>query len=58
MSSGERVWVAVRIRPFQPHEAGHKKIVDSEDNTKVTLATPEGRKAYKFNAVIDENASQ
>ena len=43
--------------PFQPHESGHKKIVNAEENTKITLVTPEGKKAFKFNAVLDESAS-
>jgi len=37
---------------------GHKKIVNAEDLSKVTLATAEGKKAYKFNAVINEDSSQ
>ena len=57
LTPGERVKVAVRIRPFQPHESGHKKIVNAEENTKITLVTPEGKKAFKFNAVLDESAS-
>jgi len=41
---------------LQPHEYGHKKIVSAIDTATINLATAEGKKSYKFNAVINEES--
>ena len=43
---------------MQPHEKGHTTIVTSTNNTTVLLDTPEGKKAYKYTAVMGQESSQ
>lgn len=57
--SGERVRVAVRIRPLMKHEKGHQNILEVEGINKVYLRM-EGtnQKGFRFNAVLSEDTTQ
>jgi hypothetical protein len=52
---GERVRVAMRVRPMMPHERDHENITQLPDPTHVILNLKSGAKQYRFNAVLNEN---
>ena len=52
---GERVRVAMRVRPMMPHEREHENIIQLPDPTHVILNMKGGAKQYRFNAVLNEN---
>lgn len=57
---GERVQVAVRCRPMQPHERKNndQNIVTAQQST-IVMSMPGGKhQQFKFNAVLDENCRQ
>ena len=56
---GERVRVAMRVRPLQPFEAqrGDENIITAPDVQHVLLNLKSGTKGYRFNAVLDERTS-
>lgn len=57
--SGERVRVAVRIRPLMKHEKGHQKIVDVEGINKIYLKMEgSSQKGFRFNAVLSDDTTQ
>lgn len=53
---GERVRVAMRVRPMMPHETnrGDDNIITSPDTQHVLLSLKSGTKSFRFNAVLDE----
>jgi hypothetical protein len=55
---GERVRVAMRVRPMMPHELnrGDENIITTPDNQHVLLSLKSGTKSFRFNAVLNENA--
>jgi kinesin family protein 12 len=55
-AGGERVKVALRIRPMMPHELsrGDENIATAPDNQHVLLSLKTGTKSHRFNAVLDE----
>lgn len=57
---GERVRVALRIRPMQPHEIQRQdqSILAVADPTHVHLNLKSGPKQFRFNAVLPEQTSQ
>ena len=60
LSGGERVKVAVRLRPLQPHELSRNDatIVTPADQTHVHLNLKQGVKQFRFNAVLPEQTTQ
>ena len=56
MPGGERVRVAMRIRPLMPHESnrGDENICHVPDLQHVLLNLKSGTKSFRFNAVLDE----
>lgn len=57
--SGERVRVAVRVRPLMKHEQGHNNIIEVDGMRKIILKTEDGgTKGYRFNAVLNEKTTQ
>lgn len=57
--NGERVRVAVRIRPMMKHEKNHNNIVEVESMKRVYLKTDGApTRAFRFNAVLDERTTQ
>lgn len=57
---GERVRVAMRVRPMMPHEANRsdENIITSPDTQHVLLSLKSGTKSFRFNAVLDEHTKQ
>lgn len=57
---GERVKVALRVRPMMPHEQsrGDESIVSVADNQHALLNLKTGGKSFRFNAVLDESTKQ
>ena len=57
---GERVRVAMRVRPMMSHEMnrGDDNIITAPDSQHVLLSLKSGTKSYRFNAVLDEKARQ
>ena len=57
---GERVKVALRVRPMMPHEMsrGDDSIVNVADNQHALLNLKTGSKSFRFNAVLDETTKQ
>ena len=57
---GERVRVAMRVRPLMAHETsrGDENIITTPDVTHVLLNLKTGSKSYKFNAVLDAPTNQ
>lgn len=57
--SGERVRVAVRIRPLMKHESSHKNALETENMKKVYInSAGMNTKGYRFNVVLPENTTQ
>ena len=58
MGGGERVRVAMRVRPMMPHEVnrGDENIITAPDQSHVLLSLKSGTKSYRFNAVLNEMA--
>ena len=59
-AGGERVKVALRVRPMMPHELnrGDENIITAHDNQHVLLSLKSGTKSFRFNAVLDEKTRQ
>lgn len=59
-AGGERVRVAMRVRPMMPHEGnrGDENIITIPDNSHVLLSLKAGTKSFRFNAVLDESIKQ
>ncbi len=57
---GERVKVALRVRPMMQHEQsrGDESIVSVADNQHALLNLKTGSKGFRFNAVLDESTKQ
>lgn len=57
---GERVKVALRVRPMMQHEIskGDEAIVGVPDSQHCLLQLKTGAKNFRFNAVLDEKAKQ
>ncbi len=57
-AGGERVRVAMRVRPMMPHELnrGDDNIITTPDQQHVLLSLKSGTKSFRFNAVLDEKA--
>jgi kinesin family member 12 len=57
---GERVKVALRVRPMMSHEQsrGDDSIVSVADNQHAMLSLKTGTKSFRFNAVLDETTKQ
>ena len=57
---GERVKVALRVRPMMPHEMnrGDENIITAPDTQHVLLSLKSGTKSFRFNAVLDEKTKQ
>lgn len=57
---GERVRVAMRVRPLMPHELnrGDENIITIPDNQHVLLSLKSGTKSFRFNAVLGDNVRQ
>lgn len=57
---GERVKVALRVRPMMPHELsrGEDSIVNAPDSQHLLLHLKTGTKSFRFNAVLDEKTKQ
>lgn len=57
---GERVKVALRVRPMMPHEhsRGDESIVAVADNQHALLNLKTGSKSFRFTAVLDETTKQ
>jgi kinesin family member 12 len=57
---GERVKVALRVRPMMIHEnsRGDESIVNVSDNQHAMLSLKTGAKSFRFNAVLDETTKQ
>ena len=57
---GERVKVAMRIRPLMPHETARNdhSIVQVVVDSHIHLNLKGGSKQFRFNAVLNENTSQ
>jgi len=57
---GERVRVAMRVRPMLNHETGRgdENIITIPDNAHVLLSLKAGTKSFRFNAVLGENIKQ
>jgi hypothetical protein len=57
---GERVKVALRVRPMMPHEnsRGDENIINVADNQHALLTLKTGTKSFRFNAVLDETTKQ
>ncbi len=57
---GERVQVALRVRPMMPHEMtrGDESMVSVADNQHALLNLKTGAKSFRFNAVLDETTKQ
>ena len=56
---GERVKVAMRLRPMMEHELkrNDESVVKVADNTHVHLALKTGAKQFRFNAVLPDTTS-
>jgi hypothetical protein len=54
---GERVRVAMRVRPMMPHEQSRadENIITAPDSQHVLLSLKTGSKSFRFNSVLDEN---
>jgi hypothetical protein len=59
IGGGERVSVAMRLRPMMPHEKqrNDNSIISMPDNFHVHLNLKSGAKQFRFNAVLPENTS-
>jgi hypothetical protein len=59
-AGGERVRVAMRVRPMMPHEGnrGDENIITIPDTSHVLLSLKAGTKSFRFNAVLDESIKQ
>ena len=59
-AGGERVSVAMRLRPMMPHESqrNDNSIISVADPTHVHLNLKSGAKQYRFNAVLPETTTQ
>ena len=57
---GERVKVALRVRPMMHHEIskGDESMVSVNDSQHCLLQLKTGAKNFRFNAVLDERAKQ
>ena len=57
---GERVRVAMRVRPLMSHETtrGDENIITCPDNQHVLLNLKTGTKSYRFNAVLGDRTKQ
>ncbi len=57
---GERVKVALRVRPMMPHEhqRGDESIVSVADQQHALLNLKTGTKSFRFNAVLDDSTKQ
>ncbi len=57
---GERVRVAMRVRPLMPFEKqrGDESVVSVPDVQHVYLNMKSGTKSFRFNAVLDDRTSQ
>lgn len=58
---GERVQVAVRCRPMQPHERKNndQNIVTMQSNNQIVMSLPDGKhQQFTFNAALNENTRQ
>lgn len=57
---GERVKVALRVRPMMNHEQsrGDDSIVGVPDTQHALLSLKTGAKSFRFNAVLDETSKQ
>ena len=55
-AGGERVRVAMRVRPMQSHESsrGDENVTTIPDNSHVLLNLKTGTKSFRFNAVLNE----
>ena len=60
IGGGERVSVAMRLRPMMPHETqrGDGSVISMPDTTHVHLNLKTGAKSFRFNAVLPETTSQ
>ena len=60
LPGGERVRVAMRVRPLMPHETnrGDENITSVPDIQHVLLSLKAGTKSFRFNAVLDERTKQ
>lgn len=59
-AGGERVRVAMRVRPMMPHEMSRadENIITVPDTQHVLLSLKTGSKSFRFNAVLNENMKQ
>lgn len=59
-AGGERVRVAMRVRPLMSHETtrGDENIITCPDNQHVLLNLKTGTKSYRFNAVLGDRTKQ
>jgi hypothetical protein len=59
-AGGERVRVAMRVRPMMPHELnrGDENMITIPDNQHVLLSLKAGTKSFRFNAVMDDSIKQ
>jgi kinesin family protein 12 len=57
---GERVRVAMRVRPMMPHETNRadENAITTPDTQHVLLSLKSGTKSFRFNAVLDETKKQ
>ena len=57
---GERVRVAMRLRPMMPHETSRKDgtVVSVANQTHVHLNLKTGAKQFRFNAVLNQDCTQ
>ena len=56
-SGGERVRVAMRVRPMMPHEMNRadENAITTPDTQHVLLSLKAGTKSFRFNAVLDDS---
>jgi len=56
---GERVRVALRLRPMMPHELARDdaSVVSVPDNTHLQMNLKAGPKQFRFNAVLPDSTS-
>jgi hypothetical protein len=56
-AGGERVRVAMRVRPMMPHELNRadENIITIPDNSHVLLSLKSGTKSFRFNAVLGDS---
>lgn len=59
-TGGERVRVAMRVRPMMPHETNRadENAITTPDTQHVLLSLKAGTKSFRFNAVLDEHKKQ